>query len=246
MADTLKLDMHIHSEQSPDGVTPVDTIVKNAGKRDLDGFSITDHDYYDPDRQRWLREETDFLVIPGQEVTTSEGHVLAYFIDNQIESFRDAADVVEDIHAQEGLAVMAHPFRLRENYPNNYFDLFDAIELFNGRSGDPEDPESPNHITRRVVEHNDISAVTGGSDSHVPWTVGNGVTEVPANPDLSSVRQAIRSGSTGAGGTPSYNFNRAISKAVYLSNNSSIGDWMSYVSDAGRWIGKDCRTILGF
>lgn len=246
MTQTLKLDLHIHSNASPDGVTSVDTIRKKAENRGLNGFSITDHDYYDPDRQQRLREETDLIVIPGQEVTTNQGHVLAYFIDREIESFRDASDVVDDIHEQNGLAVMAHPFRLRENYSNGYFGLFDAIEVFNGRSGDTEDPSSPNHVTRRVVEHNDVSAVTGGSDSHVPWTVGNGVTEVGVSPDPESIREAILSGEATVHGTPSYNYNRAISKAVYLSNGASFGDWMNYVGDASRWVGRDVRIVLGF
>lgn len=246
MSSTIKIDMHIHSEESPDGITSVERIVDNARDCGLDGISITDHDYYDSERQRHLRETTDLIVVPGQEVTTNQGHVLAYFIDEEIESFRDASDVVEDIHDQNGLAVMAHPFRLRENYPDHYFELFDAIEVFNGRSGDPDDSTSPNYYTRQVVEHNDITAVTGGSDSHVPWTVGNGVTELTAKSDLSAIREAILNGGAKAYGDPSYNFNRAISKAVYLSNNPSMKDWMEYCSDAARWIGRDCRSVLGF
>lgn len=246
MSSTLKLDMHIHSNRSPDGVTSTGRIVQRAKARNLDGISITDHDYFDPARQRRLSEETDLVIVPGQEVTTNQGHVLAYFIEEEIESFRDASEVVADIHDQGGLAVMAHPFRLRENYPDDYFNLFDAIEVFNARSGDPDNEGTPNYYTRRVVEHNGIVARTGGSDSHVPWTVGNGITELETKPELPAIREGILSGAAVVHGVPSYNFNRAISKAVFLSNNPSVGDWMNYFSDAARWVGRDVRTVVGF
>ncbi|MFB6345244.1 MAG: CehA/McbA family metallohydrolase [bacterium] len=246
MTISLKLDLHIHSEASSDGLTSVDRILRTAERRELDGFSITDHNYFDPDRHRRLQEKTDRLIIPGEEVSTDQGHVLAYFIESEIEGFRDASSVIQDIHDQNGLAVMAHPFRLRQNYPDDYFNQFDGVELFNARSGDPSRKETPNFYTKQVLEHAGITSVTGGSDSHVYWTIGNGITEVTARPSEDSLKKAIRSGKTDVYGTPSYEFNRAISRAVYLSNNPDFGDWMNYFPQAARWVGRDCSSLLGF
>lgn len=246
MGTSLTVDLHIHSEASVDGVTSVDRILSKAEDIGLDGFCITDHNFFDPDRHERIVRSTDCLVVPGEEINTDQGHVLAYFIEEEIEPFRDASDVIEDIRRQGGLAVMAHPFRIRTNYPRDYFQQFDAVERFNARSGDPDDPDSPNHYTRDVLDHAGIRAVTAGSDSHVPWTIGNGITEFEDVRHLDEMKQAIVEGSVRTGGTPSYQFNRAISKAVFLSRNPSVSDWMNYVSDAARWIGRDCRTLMGF
>lgn len=246
MSLSLKLDLHIHSDKSPDGVTSVSRIVEGIRDRDLDGFSITDHNYFDPDRYQTLSEETDLVVVPGEEINTNQGHVLAYFIEEEIEPFREAVDVVEDIHAQDGIAVMAHPFRLRQNYSEGYHELFDGIELFNSRSGDPSNTTSPNFYTKTMVEHHGITAITGGSDSHLPWTVGNGITELPTGPNLKEIKKAILEGEAKAYGRASYQFNRAISKAVFLARNPDPRDWANYFSDAAEWLGRDFRSMLGF
>ncbi len=68
----IKLDLHIHSERSPDGCMSVAEIVSLARARGLHGAAICDHDAVLPD----ALEIGDFLVIPGGEVFTLPGHLL--------------------------------------------------------------------------------------------------------------------------------------------------------------------------
>jgi len=40
---SLKIDLHIHSQYSTDGLSKPESIVKRAKKKGLDGIAITDH-----------------------------------------------------------------------------------------------------------------------------------------------------------------------------------------------------------
>lgn len=240
----LRLDMHVHTHFSPDGFTDPRAVLRRAEERGLDGLAITDHDEFDPVRYERLCSETDLLLVPGQEVTTTDGHVLAYFIESEIESFRSPEAVVEDVHAQDGLAVFAHPYRLAEDHSEKRMRLFDGVEQFNARSGNPDDPLSPNGRTAERLEVFDDLPVTGGSDSHLPWTVGNGWTVLDAEPTLPSVRNALLDGRSRAAGTPSLQFNRVLSKGKFLVNYPNVGGWTGYAKDSIRWLGEDLTRLV--
>ena len=101
----VRFDLHIHSEHSPDGRMSLDEIVSCARARGLQGVAVCDHD-------RALTETwdaPDFLLIPGIELSTDQGHLLGLFVTEQIEA-RELGAAIDAVHACGGLAVMAHPF----------------------------------------------------------------------------------------------------------------------------------------
>ena len=122
----VKLDLHIHSEHSPDGRMALDEIVACARARGLQGVAVCDHD-------RALTETwdaPDFLLIPGIELSTDRGHLLGLFVTEQIEAWElDAA--IDAVHACGGLAVMAHPFERSSDAQrlDAYLDRFDGRTL---------------------------------------------------------------------------------------------------------------------
>src|SRR3989304_1623966 len=79
---------------------------------DLDVIAITDHD----DR-RGAREAREvcargryrFQVVTGMEVTATEGHIIALWVEEPLPSLRPVEEVLEAVHRQGGLAVAAHP-----------------------------------------------------------------------------------------------------------------------------------------
>ena len=127
----VRFDLHIHSEHSPDGRMSLDEIVSCARARGLQGVAVCDHD-------RALTETwdaPDFLLIPGVELSTDQGHLLGLFVTEQIEA-RELGAAIDAVHACGGLAVMAHPFERSSDAQrlDAYLDRLDGIEV---RSQEP-------------------------------------------------------------------------------------------------------------
>ena len=151
----MKFDLHMHSRFSPDSDNCPKGIVERALQLGYGLIAITDHDsnaeafdwlvserVLTPAgmvRAEWAKERgfasAKLRVLPGQEISTATGHLLCLIA--RIVPCRGiaAADAVEAIHAQGGVAIPAHPFdHRRAAYSEEELDAlpFDAIEVVNG------------------------------------------------------------------------------------------------------------------
>ena len=165
----IKLDLHTHSAASHDGRMSVDEIVSHATAAGLNGIAITDHDVtltaapvYD-----------DFLVIPGCEFSTEYGHLLGLFLREPIGKL-PFAETVAAIHAQGGIAVLAHPFEHSRDAERiaPIAALLDGVEVWNGRA--ERKIRDANTLARQFAEAHSLRQFAG-SDAHVPEEIGNGV-----------------------------------------------------------------------
>ena len=185
----VKLDLHIHSEHSPDGRMALDEIVACARARGLQGVAVCDHD-------RALTETwdaPDFLLIPGIELSTDRGHLLGLFVTEQIEA-RELDAAIDAVHACGGLAVMAHPFERSSDAQrlDAYLDRLDGIEVWNGRA-DRKNPQA--NAMACALAQRAAKPVTAGSDAHLPEEIGNGVVTLEADAlTLPAVRAALLRG----------------------------------------------------
>ena len=185
----LKLDLHIHSERSPDGRMTLAEIAARARAAGLDGVAVCDHDRVLED----IPDFPDFLLIPGVEVSTEHGHLLGLFVETPIGT-RQFHKAAERIHAQGGLAVLAHPFehsrdeaRLMPLLPS-----LDGVEVWNRRA-DRKIPDANARAAAFAEAH--CLRPFAGSDAHVPEEIGNGVMTVEAGEKtLAAVKQALLSG----------------------------------------------------
>lgn len=194
----IKLDLHIHSLRSPDGCMSLEEIIARAKAAGLQGCAVCDHDLPPED----LPEFPDFLLIPGIEVSTPQGHLLGYFIRGPVLS-GDLFTAAEEIHRQGGLAVLAHPFA-RHNQPQRlepYVSALDGIEVFNSRA--PRKNPQANVLARDFAQKHRLFP-TAGSDAHVPQEIGNAFVELKVN-NLSqeSVKAALWAGNAQCGGLES-------------------------------------------
>lgn len=203
----MKLDMHIHSTHSPDGlVTPRD-IMKFAKKNGLDGLCIADHNTLKGALEaKAMAKEFDLVVVRGMEVSSKDGHVLAYGIGSEFKRRRCALNTVRDIRKMGGLAAIAHPFRWWSGVGKKLTikSTPDALETFNARS-----TEVHNKKASRLRERMKVRQVAG-SDAHFLENVGRAY--IISNNHLGSeeeVLEAIRKGKvkvSGKGRTPSETF----------------------------------------
>lgn len=187
----LRLDLHIHSECSPDGCMTLAEIAERARAAGLNGVAVCDHD-------RVLEEVPgfpDLLLIPGVEVSTEYGHLLGLFVREPIGT-RKFAEAVERIHGQGGLAVLAHPFEHSRDAGRiaPIVPLLDGVEVWNSRA------------ERKIADANSLAETFArthglrrfaGSDAHVPQEIGHGVTMIQAEAcTLEAVKAALLRGET--------------------------------------------------
>ena len=165
----IKLDLHTHSAASPDGRMSIDEIVRLARARGLNGVAVTDHDVTLTD----VPEYDDFLVIPGCEFSTEFGHLLGLFLREPIGNM-SFVRTVNAIHAQGGLAVIAHPFEHTRDGSRimPFAAKLDGVEVWNGRA--ERKIRDANTLAKAFAEAQGLRQFAG-SDAHVPEEVGNGV-----------------------------------------------------------------------
>lgn len=107
-----KADLHMHSTYS-DGCGTIEEILKYVEENtELDVIALTDHDVIDGAllaRDLWSRGGYRFDFVVGEEVTTTEGHLLALYIEKRVQPGLSMERSIDLIHEQGGLAVIAHP-----------------------------------------------------------------------------------------------------------------------------------------
>jgi hypothetical protein len=191
----LKFDLHIHTNFSPDAYDTVERIIKRAKRVGLDGLAITDHNTIEGAKKavRYVKENSiDLVVIPGVEVLTSRGHLIALGVEKNIPTGLPAEEMVEICREMGCTIVVPHPFHPFRHSMGDINGLeVDAIETFNSRyiTG------HSNKKAMRYAQLHDIPVVAG-SDAHVAEAVGYGITEIDADPNVHSVLKGIREGHT--------------------------------------------------
>jgi predicted metal-dependent phosphoesterase TrpH len=190
----MRLDLHIHSEYSPDSRSSIEAILKQAQEAGLDGIAITDHNsvqsFFVASK---LAEDLglDLIIVPGAEISTSEGHLITLGTRNLLPSGLSAVDTIEHAHDNGGIAVAPHPYAFfRKGVRNLQAKRLDAVETYNSKHlfG------FSNYLANRSARKLNLG-VTGGSDSHKVETIGFGYTEVNIadGADVADILQAIKS-----------------------------------------------------
>jgi predicted metal-dependent phosphoesterase TrpH len=172
----LKLDLHIHSQYSEDGAGTPELIIKSLQKKGLQGMAITDHNTVEGGLKALKVAPKDFIVIPGVEITTAEGHVIALDVKENIPRGLTVVETVDKIIDLNGIPLIPHLYRsmsgIKEDKLNRVIDKISTIEVFNSCSV----PQT-NLKTAKIAKKYELGG-TGGSDSHTPLYVGYGYTTV--------------------------------------------------------------------
>lgn len=194
----LTAELHCHSALSHDGRDPVELLLEQAREVGLDALAVTDHDAISASLEAVdLAPEYHLLGIPGVEVTSAAGHVLALGVTELVPSGLTFSETVERIREAGGAAIVPHPFqRTRSGVAHNISRAaladVDAIEVYNSRllTG------RANRRAQRFAEEHGLP-MTAGSDAHIAEMVGQAPTTLDVeDASTSSVVEAIRAGRT--------------------------------------------------
>jgi len=208
----LKIDIHVHTSHS-DSRSSVREVIEEARRKGLDGLAITDHKTLRGAREA-LNLRHNLLIIPGEEIKTKKGDLLALGIRREVPEGLDAVEAIDQIHGQGGLVVVPHPtVPLFAKFTKE--DLgrlqLDGLEVFSAITPFPWRYARKNMKLAQALG----LPMVAGSDSHNCKTVGDAYTVVETEKkDLDSVLRAIKEGETRIG----CNSSRLIFKIEMLFN----------------------------
>ena len=193
----VRADLHIHTAHSTDGKEAVKRVVHKAMKIGLGAIAITDHNVVSAWGEALEQAEKDgIILIKGEEVSSSEGHILAYGINERVRKGMSPEETVDAIREQGGLAVAAHPYRMSNGLGEKAVRRvdFDALEAINSRS-----TSRVNDRGRRLAEELGLP-MTGGSDAHSLDEIGAAYTIFTDIENEEDALNAIKKGSVEPGG----------------------------------------------
>lgn len=186
----IKLDLHVHTCYSHDGLITPEELVKYTCRAGLDGVAITDHNRVDGALK--LAKKLDLLIVPGMEVSSAGGHIIGLNISEHIPSRLSIEETVERIHELGGIAVVCHPYSLIKSMLKriSLSSKIDAIEVINA---------SAFPFTRSVNYARQLAAKlrlpqVAGSDAHYAPEIGSAYTLINSERDLEDILKAIRKG----------------------------------------------------
>lgn len=186
---TIRIDLHVHSMYSVDSTIRPEQLPLYARKRGLDGVAVTDHDRLDSALK--ISRESNFLILPGMEVTSLDGHIVGLNLKESVPKGLTAEETVDRIHDAGGIAIACHPSAFfKGSLGECATSRFDAIEVINS-SAIP---------FRYSVRHSEelasrlgISRVAG-SDAHYGPEIGCAYTAVKAELVAQDIVSAIKKG----------------------------------------------------
>jgi predicted metal-dependent phosphoesterase TrpH len=199
-------DIHMHTTAS-DGFATVEQVLDQIARLGtLSVAAITDHDVLDASLWAYSqRARYDFDIIPGVEVSSADGHVLALWVTQPIDAGMSLGETAAAIHEQCGVAILAHPFETTVSARAVWRHLrnpglireagIDAIEVHNAGTLTPRS----NALARRLARHLQLP-MTGGSDAHSLKAIGRGRTYFRGS-TAANLRADLMRGETTADGT---------------------------------------------
>ena len=171
------IDMHVHTKYSACSHIEIHELLSTlSALSNVDGIVITDHDVINGARiaQKYAKEKYDIKVFFGIEVTTLDGHLLAYGIDETLPVGLRAIDTIKEIHKKGGVVVASHPFRnvygSLGDLVYNLGNVLDGIEVANAM-----DSKKAKAKARLAAQQLDLTMI-GGSDAHSLKCVGRSTT----------------------------------------------------------------------
>ena len=182
------IDLHTHTYPlSWDSQLSADELINRSKEAGLDGIVLSEHDFaWNPDDVRLLAERHNFLVIPGIEVNTDDGHILVIGPRRYSYGMHHTRELARLGAEADGGMWAAHPYRryspwnwtiaqeradaLDRGERNEAYGIVSALEVLNGRGSARE-----NLISHEIADRLGLPG-TAGTDSHRTADIGKTAT----------------------------------------------------------------------
>lgn len=186
----IQVELHAHTRFSKDSLVRIPRLLEHCAKIGMDRIAITDHNKIDGALE--AKKLAPDRVIVGEEIATTQGELLGYFMTEWVPPGLEPLDAIERLKAQGAVISVAHPFDTTRGRHWSEEELIaitphiDAIEIFNARCMN----NSPNIRAAAFAQKNGL-LMTSGSDAHSLWEVGQALMKMPDFSDAEGFRQAL-------------------------------------------------------
>ena len=167
-------DFHVHAFVGDGGIAPW-MLQRQAARVGLDVIAVTNHNQTLAARLGHgasLRSSGP-MVIVGEEITGRDFHLIAVGIEHAVDWDQPARVAIEQVHAQGGVAIAAHPGRgFNEGYDAQSLMTLDGLEAAHPDSRNTERARQIAEFHERVQQVNPGVAAVGSSDFHTTGPLG--------------------------------------------------------------------------
>nr|WP_240741904.1 PHP domain-containing protein [Deinococcus sp. KSM4-11] len=181
----MRVDLHCHTAVSHDCRTALRDIPGWMLRTNTRVIAVTDHDQQrgGPELRAIIADmglDDKLSVVPGEEITTSEGELIGLFVTERIPPKLTPEETVREIKAQGGLVMLQHGFdplkryRLRPEATLRIADDIDIVETFNSRLSQ----HRWNHTAAEWARARKLP-ICAGSDAHTLRDIGEAWVETP-------------------------------------------------------------------
>lgn len=188
---SLRVELHCHTSASVDSLVPVEKYLSRCKALGIDKIAITDHNEINAAQS--AKAMAPEMVIVGEEIQTSKGELIAYFVSEWVPPGLDPKETIERLREQGAFISIPHPFdplRRKDWKPGDLEALVpyvDAVESFNSRCyGNKANDEAADFARRHGLLE------TVGSDAHTLNELGRATLRMPDFSDMESFRAALR------------------------------------------------------
>jgi glycosyltransferase involved in cell wall biosynthesis len=171
--DFIHVDLHMHTDHSPDCATPVDTLLDTAKRVGLGAIAITDHNEISGALEARERANGIKVIVAEEVKTADQGEVIGLFIEEKIPRGMTLQETIAEIRRQGGLVYVPHPFDRMHAVPDyehllDVVEDIDAMEVFNPRVAFSAFNDE---AARFAAKYRIVAGA--GSDSHVVQGLGS-------------------------------------------------------------------------
>ena len=194
--DLWRIDLHLHTDASWDSAVSPEKVIDVARRRGLSRIAVTDHNSI----QGALAAQAiapDFVIV-GEEIKTTHGELIAYFVRERIPPGLSLQETIQRIREQGGVVGVSHPLdRLRREAIGReallpILPLVDCVEGFNARVIFPSD----NTLSVALAKEHGLPC-TAGSDAHSALEIGRAYVEMPPFDGPAGFVESLRRGKIG-------------------------------------------------
>lgn len=184
------VELHSHTYHSTDSLLSPARLLEICDRKGIDHIAITDHNSTAGAFQAAAIDGE--RVIIGEEIKTTKGELLGYFLQEEIPPGLSPEDTISRLRDQGAFISVSHPFdhtrsgSWAEDDLRQILPLVDAIETYNARTW-TDDPNT--RALTLALETNLLQ--TAGSDAHIPYEVGRTLLRMPAFDNVETFRVAL-------------------------------------------------------